>query len=231
MTIRPAWWPSFPLLMNDKPKSPWGSGGNDDDGPRNPWAAPLGNKPRNPRPTALDEFLRRARGPGGAGGGGGGFGGLPGGASGRSLWMIGAGLIALLWILLTSFHVIAPQQRGVVTFFGSYSGTLEPGFNVTLPAPIATAETAEEWLCVVETTPLRTLAKNPCESWVLGRAMTQPHSEVWVSITAAKSTTALAVAADGEGCSSPECCSGSESSGSEAICRLSASARSCPIMT
>lgn len=137
MTIRPAWWPQFPLLMNDKPKSPWG-GGNDDDGPRNPWAAPPGGKPRNARPTALDEFLRRARGPGGPGGGGGGFPGLPGGASGRSLWMIGAGLIIVLWLLLTSFHVIAPQQRGVVTFFGSYSRTLEPGFNTTFPAPIST---------------------------------------------------------------------------------------------
>ena len=138
MTIRPAWWPQFPLLMNDKPKSPWGSGGNDDDGPRNPWATPPGGKPRNARPTALDEFLRRARGPSGPGGGGGGFPGLPGGASGRSLWLIGAGLIVLLWILFTSVHAIAPQQRGVVTFFGRYATTLDPGINLTLPAPIAT---------------------------------------------------------------------------------------------
>jgi membrane protease subunit HflK len=137
MTIRPAWWPQLPLLMNDKPKSPWGSGGSDDDGPRNPWAAPPGGKPRSTRPTALDEFLRRARGPGGPSGGGG-FPGLPSGANGRSLWLIGGGIIALLWILFTSVHAIAPQQRGVVTFFGRYSSTLEPGISLTLPAPIAT---------------------------------------------------------------------------------------------
>lgn len=141
MTTRFAWWPRLPLFMNDKPKSPWGNGGGGDDGPRNPWSVPPGRKPGGGKPSALDEFLRRARGPGGPGGGnggGGGFPGLPGGANSRSLWLIGGGLIVALWVAFTSIHPIAPQQRGVVTFFGSYSGTLEPGINFTLPAPIAT---------------------------------------------------------------------------------------------
>lgn len=124
------------VAMNDKPKSPWGG---EDEGPRNPWAMPPGGRPaRGSKPTALDEFLRRARGGGGPGGGGGsGFGGLPGGPAMRGLWIGAAAVIVLLWVVFTSVHQIAPQQRGVVTFFGRYAGTLAPGINLTLPAPIA----------------------------------------------------------------------------------------------
>lgn len=136
MNTSPAWWRRFPLLMSDK-NSPWG---NDDNGSRNPWAAPPGGRPRpgGPKPTALDEFLRRARGSGGGGGGsGGGFGGMPGGANARLLWIAGGALLVLLWLGLTSFHVIGPQQRGVVTVLGRYAQTLPPGFQTTLPAPFA----------------------------------------------------------------------------------------------
>ena len=137
MTIASAWLQRLSILMTEKPKSPWGGGG-DDDGPRNPWAVPPGpGRSRNPKPTALDEFIRRARGTTGGGGGGGGFSGLPAGG-GRSLWLIGAALIVGLWVAFTSIHPIAPQQRGVVTFFGRYAGTLDPGIRFTLPAPIAT---------------------------------------------------------------------------------------------
>ncbi len=140
MTTRSAWWQRLPLFMNDKPKSPWGNGGGGagDDGPRNPWAVPPGGKPRGAKPSALDEFLRRARGPGGPGSGGGGFPSLPSGAGGRSIWLIGGGLIVLVWLALTSVHVIAPQQRGVVTYFGSYAYTLDSGMHFTWPAPVAT---------------------------------------------------------------------------------------------
>ena len=112
-------------------RSGGGSDGGSDggkEGPRNPWSAPPTGRPRTPGPSALDEFLRRAR-----GGGGGGFGGgrphIPGTPSPRALWMIGVGLIVLVWILVTSVHPIAPQQRGVVTYFGRYAGTLDPGFR------------------------------------------------------------------------------------------------------
>ncbi len=137
MTIRSAWLQRLSILNSDKPKSPWGNSG-DEEGPRNPWAVPPGGmRPRGNKPTALDEFIRRARGSGGGGGGGGGFTGWPTGG-GRSIWLIGAALIIGLWIVFTSIHPIAPQQRGVVTFFGRYSRTLDPGIQFTLPAPIAT---------------------------------------------------------------------------------------------
>ena len=42
----------------------------------------------------------------------------------------------LLWLLFTTIHRIAPEERGVVTRFGLYSHTLAPGIGITLPAPI-----------------------------------------------------------------------------------------------
>jgi membrane protease subunit HflK len=119
---------------------PWGNGGGgggeDGAGPRNPWAQPPGGrKPGGAKPTALDEFLKKARIPNGGGSGGGGGPQMPLGANPRALWAIGVGLIVAAWIVFTSFHQIGPQQRGVVTFFGRYSGMLEPGIRVTLPAP------------------------------------------------------------------------------------------------
>jgi modulator of FtsH protease HflK len=38
--------------------------------------------------------------------------------------------------VFTSFHSIAPEERGVVTRFGRYVDTLGPGIGLTLPAPI-----------------------------------------------------------------------------------------------
>lgn len=143
MMLRPAWWPRFSILNADNkgPQGPWGGGGSGGDGsggdggPRSPWNQPPGGKRGRPGPSALDEFLKRAR--NGGPGGGGGFGsGLPGGTPPRSIWAIGIGLLVLGWLVFTSAHPISPQERAVVTFLGRYSGTLNPGFNFTLPAPL-----------------------------------------------------------------------------------------------
>ncbi|WP_375381920.1 protease modulator HflK [uncultured Sphingomonas sp.] len=143
MTISMGWFQRAPTLHADQPKGPWGPGQNGSGGagsggdggvpgarggPRNPWSVP----PKAAKQTALDDFLRRAR-----GGGGGGGPLLPHTANARALWGIGAALIVAVWILYTSIHPIGPQQRGVVTYFGAYEKTLEPGISFTLPAPIA----------------------------------------------------------------------------------------------
>lgn len=139
-------------------KSPWGGGGAGGDagkgddagsgsgngagggGPRNPWAQPPGGRPRGtPGPSALDEFLKRARG-GGGGPIGGGRSPIPGAPSPASLWAIGAGILVLLWLVFTSVHSIGPQQRGLVTFLGRYARTLGPGINLTLPAPLTAVQ-------------------------------------------------------------------------------------------
>jgi membrane protease subunit HflK len=39
-------------------------------------------------------------------------------------------------MVFTSFHSIAPEQRGVVTRFGRYVYTLGPGVGTTLPSPV-----------------------------------------------------------------------------------------------
>ena len=116
---------------------PWGSRGdepkNDGGGsePRNPWSRPPGggdNGSGGPRaPSAIDELMRRARDSFG--------GGLPQGPEGRSLWpFLVIGIVAI-WIATTCIYRIGPQERGVVTFLGSYSRTLTPGVSLTLPAP------------------------------------------------------------------------------------------------
>lgn len=137
MTILRRWLrrPTILAADNNGPgKGPWG-GDDEQAGSRNPWAVPPGGRRAPNKTTALDEFLKKARGGGGGGHGGGGP-QLPLGASARNLWLIGVGLLVAVWLVLTSFHQIGPQQRGVVTYFGRYSGMLEPGIRLTLPAPI-----------------------------------------------------------------------------------------------
>jgi modulator of FtsH protease HflK len=127
------------IFHNETPKSPWGNGGNgggpdDKGGARNPWSIPPeGRRGRPSTPSALDELLRRARGAGGGGGGGGS--GFPGMPSGGRLWVLVFGALIGIWVLFTSIHPIGPREKGVVTFLGRYSGTLDPGIQFTLPAP------------------------------------------------------------------------------------------------
>jgi len=143
MTIFSGWGARGRALFSDN-KGPWGSppgagGGNEppqDDGPsQGPWGEPpkRGRGGRSAPVTSLDDFLQRSRSKwGGSPGGGFGFGGRPNGS--LLTWALIA--IATLWLLFTSFHQIDGKERGVVTRFGRYSHTLDPGVGITLPAPI-----------------------------------------------------------------------------------------------
>lgn len=55
---------------------------------------------------------------------------------GRPIWFWAIILAVVLWIFFTSFHLVGPQERGVLTRFGNYVGTLQPGPNFSFPAPI-----------------------------------------------------------------------------------------------
>ena len=125
-------------------KGPWGPSGAGDDGGDPPsddgHSGPWGETPPRRRRagsgvsgnvTSLDEFLRRGRARFG-GGDGGGFPGRPD----RSLIFWAFLAFIVLWLLITSVHVISPGQRGVVTRFGRYSSTLGPGVSITLPSPV-----------------------------------------------------------------------------------------------
>ena len=130
-------------------KGPWGpsggagsgnGGGNGSEpptpGPSSPWGKPA--EPRRPgvqfgNVTSLDDFLTRSKARfGGGGGGGGGFGGRK---PDRAMFVWGAIGLVLLWLLFTTVHRVAPEERGVVTQLGRYSRTLGPGIGLSLPAP------------------------------------------------------------------------------------------------
>ena len=120
-------------------KGPWGpSGGGEPEGGENPSGGPWGEPPKRrkanagtPRQvTSLDEFLRKGRER--FGGGGGGFPSAPN----RSLITYAVLAVIAIWLIFTSFHLVAPGERGVVTTFGRYSRTLGPGVGMTLPSPI-----------------------------------------------------------------------------------------------
>ena len=133
---------------NDGGKDPEGSEGEAGDpkgdpprGPRNPWLPP-GDDTRR---SAKIEDIFKQRGPEGPRRRGGGPGGpnfrlpqLPGGKS----WLpIGIGVVAVLWLGISTIHFVQPREQGLVTWFGSkYSRTLQPGTNMTLPWPIQSAD-------------------------------------------------------------------------------------------
>lgn len=141
MAIRFGWPAWAGISRNDPPKSPWGNGGNGGSGdkgggdggsgggdPRNPWSfPPSGKRSRPGTASSLDEFIRRAR------KGGGGF---PGAGGSPALWLLIIGALLLVWLGLTSVHQIGRRERGVATFLGSYTGTLQPGIRFTLPWPL-----------------------------------------------------------------------------------------------
>jgi len=126
----------FGWVLSDNRGGPWGGGGGDDngggggsggDGPRNPWGqGPRRRKGGIGEVTSLDEFLKKSRAKWG--------GRFP--QDGRPYWLYGLLAFVVLWILFTSVHRIGPQERGVVTTVGYYSGTMQPGIGFSWPAPI-----------------------------------------------------------------------------------------------
>jgi len=148
------WGARLGAVLSDNRGGPWGpSGGGDDggsggggDGPRNPWGQP----PRRRRPkgsgevTSLDEFLRKSRDR---------IGWRFPPQDGRPYWLYGLIAFALLWILFTSVHRIGPQDRGVVTTFGYYVRTMQPGIGFSWPAPIGRVQKVDVENIRTETIP------------------------------------------------------------------------------
>ena len=163
MSILEGWGSRRRTLFADI-KGPWGSGtgfggkGNGGKGasggsggdeppapPKGPWGDPPKRGARSPSTgpstvSSLDDFLRKNRDRFGGSGGGRGGGGASMPSADPRLIVWGIAGLALLWLLFTSFHRIAPGERGVVTLFGSYSRTLSPGIGLTLPSPIQRVE-------------------------------------------------------------------------------------------
>ncbi|NKI33681.1 FtsH protease activity modulator HflK [Wenzhouxiangella sp. XN79A] len=121
---------------------PWNEPGRGGGNGQDPWKGGDGQ-----RPPDLDEVfanvqkrLKKIIGGGGDGGNepsggnkdmGPGFGGI------LALLLVLAGI----WAVWNSIHIIDESERGVVLRFGSYDRTLMPGLNLTLPAPIEAVRT------------------------------------------------------------------------------------------
>lgn len=123
-------------LFNDT-KGPWGPKSSGDE-PEEPAGGPWGESPGRGKGSgapsggnvsSLDEFLRKSRARWSPGGG---FPGRP--DASLIVWAVVA--IVVLWLIFTSVHSISPGQRGVVTRFGRYVYTLDPGVGMTLPSPV-----------------------------------------------------------------------------------------------
>ncbi len=113
-------------------------------GPRNPWLPGGGTGKSEPprRPSTIEDIFRsRPGGPGRPGGGGGSGGGssfprFPVRPDGRSWMPLIVGAIALVWLALSTTHMVGPKEQGIVTTFGKYSRTIAPGVSLTAPWPI-----------------------------------------------------------------------------------------------
>ncbi|MFU8876938.1 MAG: FtsH protease activity modulator HflK [Wenzhouxiangellaceae bacterium] len=116
---------------------PWNEPGRGGGNGQDPW------KGGGQQPPDLDEVfanvqkrLKKIIGGGDSGGGdkssagGPGFGGL----------ILLIGLLAGIWVVWNSIHIIDESERGVVLRFGEYSRTLTPGLKLTLPAPVETVQ-------------------------------------------------------------------------------------------
>ena len=117
---------------------------NDPGRNRNPW----GNRP-DKGAADLDEALRNLQrklsqmfgGTGGGGDDGGRDDGRGGGFGGSSAAMRGFGFSTVALVLLgvwalTGFYIVDAAERGVVTRFGQYVATTEPGLRWHIPWPI-----------------------------------------------------------------------------------------------
>ena len=126
---------------SDAPKGGDGEGSKPK-GPRNPWL-PQGGGDGPRRSASIDDIFKN-RGPEGPRRGSGGPGGpnfrmpeRPGGKSWIPLIVI---VVLAIWCLVTSFHLIGPQQKAVVKTLGNYTRTLDSGLQFTAPFPFETVD-------------------------------------------------------------------------------------------
>ena len=124
-------------------------------GPRNPWQPSGGETPPR-RSAGIDDIFRprdQRRGGGGGGGSNGGFPRLPPRADGKSWLPYIVGGIVLLWLFVTSTHMVGPKEQGIVTTLGKYSRTIGPGVSPTLPWPFESVSVTDVTSIKLDTIP------------------------------------------------------------------------------
>ena len=137
---------SDPHGSDDKPAGPVGEAQPENPtpprGPRNPWLPPSDTPPR--RTPSIDEIFRsreqrKTRRPGG----GPSLPKLPQRPDGKSWFPLIVGAVVLVWLAVATFHSIGPKEQGIVTTFGKYTRTLQPGASWTLPWPFQSVTTTD----------------------------------------------------------------------------------------
>ena len=104
-------------------------------GPRNPWLPSGGDDTRR---SAKIEDIFKNRGPEGPrriGGGGPPNFKMPQRPGGKSWAPVIVFFVVVAWLAMTSVHFVQPKEQGIVTTFGKYSKTLQPGTNFSAPWP------------------------------------------------------------------------------------------------
>ncbi len=144
-----------PLAMA-KNDNPWGKGGSsgdnstgasdaapsnpaaepapppaEDAASRNPWLTPEA-EPTPRRSASIEDIFRNRR-----GGGSPGSGNVPEGSTTGLRWLpwLIAGTFAA-WLTSTSVHVLAQDERALVTTMGRYTDTIGPGLHISMPWPL-----------------------------------------------------------------------------------------------
>lgn len=125
------------------------NGGSDKpEGPRNPWV-PTSVDGGKPRRSANIEDIFRNRGPEGPkrGGGGPGSGGpnfnFPQRSGGKSWAPLILIAVVVVWLGSSMIHFVQPREQAVVTTFGKYANTMQPGTNLSWPWPVQTVDKAD----------------------------------------------------------------------------------------
>lgn len=115
------------ILFNE---GPWGSGsGGGGGGGKNPWGNGGGNQP--PKGPDLDKIFKDMK------GNLGGFTGSNGPNKKTFMFIFGA---ILVLYLASGIYRVAQDEKGVVTRFGKWVNTTEPGLRYALPFPIEQAK-------------------------------------------------------------------------------------------
>jgi len=115
---------------------PWNEPGRGGGNGQDPW------KGGGQQPPDLDEVFanvqKRLRKIIGGGDGGGGGSQRPGGGPGAGGIVALILVLAGIWTVWNSIHIIDESERGVVLRFGEYTRTMMPGLRFTFPAPVET---------------------------------------------------------------------------------------------
>jgi membrane protease subunit HflK len=85
----------------------------------------------------------RKAGGGGGSGGGSGFPRMPERPDGKSWSGPILGTLALLWLAVSTTHVLGSNEQGIVTTLGKYSRTVGSGIALTLPWPVEKLQVAD----------------------------------------------------------------------------------------